>query len=457
MLMVIRYVQRRGNSWRYRRKVPPSAKSMVGKGEIVFPLGASEKEALRNYPHIHAQAERMLSGAAPTRLAAQAATPWELHKAAIREATRLGFNADWRGWQDVDDLEGISRDVTAEQVTQHYPRDEEDNPVGLSPSDLALIKVIRGGAATPEPAPTLQDAIRVYTSERVGDDHKKLNQLEHVSKLVSEVVPLTRPLSSLRRADAREVRDNILNGRTVASTQRYLNVVRAIINLAIREFDLAGINNPFDKLPVGRLDQAEPDKSLRSPFPEAELRHARARVMSHATIELQQIWRILEFTGCRLAEISGIRVEDVVLDHAIPHIKIVWHDQRRIKTAASHRWVPLIDDGLKAAQEAVQAASSTGPLFPSYCRDGGSDAASAALGKHVRASTSDLKVVTHSLRHRVKDLLILAGVSTAEQEFVLGHTSGKVSEVYGGNDALLRVTQRALVKAFEHRGDLSNL
>ncbi|RNJ41103.1 integrase [Mesorhizobium japonicum] len=58
------------------------------------------------------------------------------------------------------------------------------------------------------------------------------------------------------------------------------------------------------------------------------------------------------------------------------------------------------------------------------------------------------KVTTHSLRHLMKDRFRLAGVSKADQDIVLGHSSGSVGEDYGhGQDAMLEVAQRALKAA----------
>lgn len=89
-------------------------------------------------------------------------------------------------------------------------------------------------------------------------------------------------------------------------------------------------------------------------------------------------------------------------------------------------------------------------LFPSYGRQRGSDAASAALMKHVRRVTTDPKHVVHSLRHNMKDRLMLAEVSTLDQNLILGHALGGVGDrVYGGDAAKLRTTTRALQKALE--------
>ena len=68
--------------------------------------------------------------------------------------------------------------------------------------------------------------------------------------------------------------------------------------------------------------------------------------------------------------------------------------------------------------------------------------------KHVSAVTSDPKHVVHSLRHNMKDALILAEVSSLDQNLILGHAQGGVGDrVYGGSLAKLRTTTRAMKKA----------
>lgn len=110
--------------------------------------------------------------------------------------------------------------------------------------------------------------------------------------------------------------------------------------------------------------------------------------------------------------------------------------------------VPLVGDALTAAKEALRLPRDGDMAFPSYGRKRGSDAASAALMKHLRAVTTDPKHVIHSLRHNMKDRLILAEVSSLDQNLILGHTPGGVGDsVYGGRVAKLRATTRAMKKA----------
>jgi len=122
------------------------------------------------------------------------------------------------------------------------------------------------------------------------------------------------------------------------------------------------------------------------------------------------IWRLLEGTGCRGAEVVGLRVEDVHVTGAYPHIRVMWHEDRRVKTKVSIRLVPLVGDTLEAAMEALDLATGERMLFPSYSHEGGPDAVSQALMKHLRTFTSSKRHVVYSLRHNMKDLLVTACV-----------------------------------------------
>jgi hypothetical protein len=47
---------------------------------------------------------------------------------------------------------------------------------------------------------------------------------------------------------------------------------------------------------------------------------------------LRPIWQMLDGTGCRLAEITGLRVEDLHMDGVVPFFRLRFHDVRRLKT-----------------------------------------------------------------------------------------------------------------------------
>lgn len=409
--------------YRYRRKVPGFLRPVLGKAWIILPLGRTPAEVLRHYGKAHTQAEAELKAASKERPAkVQPKTDLERYQWATRQI------AEW----------GPMTTDAADSLADHL---EE---TGQGDLYRALVVPDR------KPEPTLADAVKLYLKDRVDgtpDETKKRQRVDrvqgHVEKALSRGDPQIR---SLTRTDAREVRDHMLadGDMSPATVHRYLNDLRAIITHAIKEIDdLKGASNPFNGLEVKKQTLAKED---RKPFSEAQLKAARGRVLGHASVDLQRIWRMLEQTGCRLAEVTGLMVEDVHVD-GLAYLDLKVHPHRRLKNAGSVRRVPLVGDALKAAQEALKAAGEGTMLFESYTREGGATAASATLMKHVRKVVADRKVTVHSLRHTLKDKLVRADVPEAVQNMILGHSSGAVSEAYGGPEARLEAAARALRKA----------
>lgn len=166
--------------------------------------------------------------------------------------------------------------------------------------------------------------------------------------------------------------------------------------------------------------------------------------------DLRMIWGLLEGTGCRLAEIIGLRIEDVCdVEGHIPHIIIRPNPVRRLKNLSSRRSVPIIGDALRAAVEALSEVDSGEYLFPRYARPRGADAASAVLMKHLRGFTQDRRHSIHSLRHNMKDKLRLVDIEKTVQDLILGHAAPSVGEQYGGAEGRLEVAYRAVKKVAE--------
>jgi len=468
MKVDVQYLQKRGKAgWRYRRKIPKHLRAAFdNKLEIVIPLGRSETEALRKYPKVDAEVDRRLVAAArpqPTQLTMEPITELERFQWAARHVRSFHLDPEWTGPESDTDPEAIARDVIADSILAKYPQREIEEdpesadygyPRNIGSKDAAVLQMLGNRGRAVQPEPTLEDARKLYLKEKVRDDKKKTNQLAQIFGHIEKAIGKDRKLSSLRREDAKELRDYMFDGRSAATVDRYLNTVRAMIGHAIKEYDLAGLRNPFIGLKVEAKDKAEPDRRKKRGYTDAELEKARGQVLGSARDDIRHIWRILEGTGCRLAEVTGLRTIDVKLDHAVPHIDVEWHEDRRVKTSVSRRKVPLLGNALEAAKEALEAAGDGPFLFPAYCREGGPESASAAIGKHVRAVITDKKISpSHSLRHRMADLLDLAGVQNATRDLILGHSSGNIGRDYGSEAVRLEVAEKALREALRPGGE----
>lgn len=464
MGLVLKHVERtKSGSWQYRRRVPKEVSEVINKREFKRKLGESEREALAAYPRYHAEVEREIAEA--KRGKGRAVVPGVVvlsGREAYAEALRRRADLVAAGATE-EDLE-----ASADHLSDQYPQDE-DGPLGVPSFYRYTINLMRLGPDRYQPPePTLGDARKLYLKEHLrADDPETDSRVVGLANRVIDaaIAAIGRDpaLSSITREDARKVRDEMLDrvkvtgkgvgGKVSASTvSRELTIIAAVINFAKVEFGLSEMTmNPFSRLPVQKVAKGHSRKASeeRDPLPPQVLSETRERVLANASPELALIWRLVEGTGCRLAEVSGMKVADVRVDGDLPHLRIEANELRSLKTESSRREVPLVGDALEAAKEALRMVSE-GQLmmFPSYGRPRGGDAASASLMKHLRKVSQNEKHVVHSLRHNMKDPLTLAELASLDQNLILGHTVGGVGDkVYGSAAAKLRATTRAMQRA----------
>jgi integrase len=401
-------------------------------------------------------AEAKLGRVRPESVNREAASEREAYAEALRRRADLVAAG-----ASQDDL-----DIVADNLSDGYAQDE-DGPLGVPATvrhTINLLRDVPGQITAPEP--TLRDALRLYLKEHLRADDPSTDS--RVVSLATRVVEAAissigrdAKLSSLTREYARVARDHMLDrvkdtgigvaGKvSVATVSRELSIITAVINFAKVEFGLPDtVQNPFSRLPLERVAKGQGRKASekRDHLPPEVLSEVRTRVLSKASPELARIWRLIEGSGCRIAEVTALRVEDMRVADDLPFMSIEPHSLRSLKTESSRRQVPLVGDALVAAKEAVKLAGEGLVLFPSYGRLRSGDAASASLMKHVRRVSVDEKHVIHSLRHNMKDRLI--GPTPLEQDLILGHAlEGVGNKVYGGAVAKLKTTTRAMQRAF---------
>lgn len=434
--------------WEYRRRVPASAKAALGKSEWKRVIKArSDAELMRQYALVEAEFDREVAAAKAPRKKLTPRAAWE---EALREADEVASG--------VVGLEGDdAREVAAESLAS----------LGRSPLVVAaLMDPENRSELNPKPAVTIEDAREVYVKEKlgggVGPEHRgTIVRLKRVMRLAAEAgLPSSTALSDLTREHARKVRDHMLSreklggqGRVApTSVKREIGLLQTMISYGAMELGVLQFADPFRKLPIEGLSASTGARvSAREKVDSLPPKVASA-MRSKLSGDLALIWRILTGTGCRLGEVTGLRVEDVVLAGPTPHVRIRWHEGRRLKTLSSIRSVPLLGDALEAARAAVKAADRATYLFPRYARERGPDAASAILMKHLRGFTSDKRHKVHSLRHGIKDRMRIAGVDKTSQDIVLGHAPTNIGETYGGEEGLLAVAYRALRAVEESEG-----
>ncbi len=448
VLMKLKYVDDlSGGRKRFRRRFPKAVAGVLGDEFFQVPMKAregaalvTEQEALLvEYEKIVAKALRKAAGQGTL-------SPLEHWREAVAEVTAMK-----------DAIVGHLSDDDRQEVLADDLHRRGADPI--------LVRAVMTPDAE-EPPVTMLDAKRMYERERFGENpgRNQRDRLERVCRRLEKVLgPLDKlPLVDLKREHGRKLRDYMLTvpatgkgGKLLAprTIRRELDMISAMTKLALVEFDLEGVaKNPFEGLTIAAPDKApETEWERRDPLPEPVLAAIRVRMTGNLRRpELGLIWRILEGTGCRGAEVVGLRVEDVFLGHPYPHIWVRWHEGRSVKTKSSIRAVPLVGDALVAIREALEMPrEGSHMVFPKYAYEAGPDAVSQALMKHVRAVTKNPRHVVYSLRHNMKDRLVAAGVDQRDENRILGHTMDGVGDAnYGGGEARLKAAYEAMQKAF---------
>ena len=237
-------------------------------------------------------------------------------------------------------------------------------------------------------------------------------------------------LTSLEVSDAGRFRDYLFErGMSSSSVKRVFSSVRAVINLAIREYGLS-VTNVFS----GTFIPDDEVKKKRLPIPTEALLTIQRECMA---LDDEPRWLIalISDTGMRLSEACGLQACDIHLDGDTPYVDLVEHPWRRLKTASSRRQVPLVGASLWAAHRIKDAGSNL--AFPKYCSDAkcNANSASAALNKWLKPRVPDGCVI-HSFRHSLRDRLRAIECPADIIDAIGGWTTEGIGHQYGQGHSL---------------------
>jgi integrase len=207
-----------------------------------------------------------------------------------------------------------------------------------------------------------------------------------------------------------------------------LGGVRTAINHAIVEQGL-NIPNIFTNL---RIKGAGANKLDRLPLSDTQVVHLEPAHSNDTTA--WALFVCLRDTGCRVSEITGLRVKDCDTDKGCLIISPTpW---RTLKTNNSQRSVPLSQEAIKSLEEISQGKDPEAPLFSRYAKEREGNNCSAMLMKRLKTIITGKKLTMHSLRHHMKDKLRNKGCPKAISMAILRHGSNTVAANYGSGYAL---------------------
>ena len=242
---------------------------------------------------------------------------------------------------------------------------------------------------------------RVALSE-IAAEYLALKQIDQAPPLValSTFISLAgdRDVSEYTRQDAKLFVHHLkLKGNKTATIRRRINSLSAIINYAYAELD-SDKRNPFMRL---FIQNEGADVFNKGTFTNEQLKWGYDKALSSGS-SVKLLMPILGETGCRLAEIVGLRLEDINLDNDIIYIRP--NSARRLKNKTSERVLPLVGYARTAMVKAMSQADDQW-LFPQYIKSGQCYAthASNAVNKWLKKDFAGL--TAHSLRHTFRDRL----------------------------------------------------
>lgn len=264
--------------------------------------------------------------------------------------------------------------------------------------------------------PTLSDAYALYVRENPSAHRRKFRIVaKHAFSLFLTQFGDMR-LDELRHTHITQFRDyQLARGLHPNSVRRHHNMLNAMINMSFKHFDIDRLS-PFRGLYIrGEGDSSRPIPPISIDL----LQQVKAHLLSHP-IPSRLAALIQLNTGMRISEPALARLNDLVLDHDIPHLWVRKNALTDRKTAASIRCVPLLGVSLEAAKELHRLAAKENSewLIPQYASEIGNTTCSATLNKFMK----HLDFRTHMFRHAFVDRLKACGdIPVPIAESITGH------------------------------------
>jgi len=220
--------------------------------------------------------------------------------------------------------------------------------------------------------------------------------------------------SAITREHVVSTRDRWLQRAAPGTVKKRLGLCGAIFQTAMADGKFGVKVNPVHGVLVRKARVPIKRRGIWSSADIATFTNA------HPSGPLRDLLTLLQWTGARLGEITGLRAQDIHLDDPVPHIVIEPHAERRLKSEESTRRVPLANKVVQNAAERVAAGSLAGTTTQASSKQ--FNRARRALG---------IPHDAHALRHGFKLAWRACGLPEDQGDAIQGHSNGSVSRTYG--------------------------
>ncbi|WP_250499090.1 DUF6538 domain-containing protein [Caballeronia sp. GAWG1-5s-s] len=361
--ITLKYCYQRGSTHYFQRPVPRDLQAQYGKTTIKLNLHTSDiSEAARKIGALNRQLEKEWESLRADPDSSLRAT--KKHAEAFLAAWGIAVSGERD--EEMEHAIELLHDHLDKKRVAHAAGDEEvyrDANGGdyLSKVESTAMQMLAGTLRD-----SLSDAFELYLEHhKKRDDEKFANFSRAAFQTLIDAVG-DKPVEAVSRADARAfVAKQQAAGLKTGTIRRRLSTVNAVMNSYISEKELTR-TNPFESLQIAGEGS---DKKKRVPFTPDELTAVQAKCRE-VDDYIRWLIALLSDTGTRIGEVTGLLLDDLVLDGPIPHIVIREHPWRSLKTSFTAREVPLLGASLWAAQRIKENARPGQRFaFPRYTNE----------------------------------------------------------------------------------------
>ena len=264
--------------------------------------------------------------------------------------------------------------------------------------------------------PRFSDAFEIYMRENTSSHRRKFRSvaLHYYSLFIDQFGDMH--LDDLKHSHITQYRDaQLARGIHPNSVRKHNNILNAMINMSFKHLDIDRLS-PFRGLQIkGEGEITRPIPTITRELLLQVKDHLLKRPLPSRLAALIQL-----NTGMRISEPVLARLDDLVLDHSIPHIWVKRNELTDRKTLTSIRCIPLLGVSLEAAKELHRRAreKNSNWLIPQYANEIGNSTCSATLNKCMK----HLNFRTHMFRHAFIDRLKACGdIPVPIAESITGH------------------------------------